>query len=109
MLRSLCLLPLLIAASAAAAPWPQVMPPPPAAQAPAPLPPPANRADAVRRIPLAELQAAVKSSQAVIVDVRSQAEYETGHIPGALHIPFLDMPQRAKELPHDRLIVTYCT
>ncbi len=54
----------------------------------------------------------IDSKQApVIVDVRSQGEYQAGHVPGALHIPFWrafttdKLEQVAKK---DQLLVLYC-
>lgn len=36
-----------------------------------------------------ELMAQIKQGKApVIVDVRSDSEYQAGHLPGAIHIPF---------------------
>ncbi len=36
------------------------------------------------------------------VDVRSGAEFRSGHIPGAVHVPFWAAPLRLKVLPADR-------
>jgi len=46
----------------------------------------------------------------VIVDVRSQSEYESGHVPGARHLPFYAMWSHHDEInakPEDPIIV-YC-
>jgi rhodanese-related sulfurtransferase len=45
-----------------------------------------------------------------IVDVRSRGEYESGHVPGALHVPFLATFTRGDEIesPRDAAIVVYC-
>ena len=44
----------------------------------------------------------------VILDVRSAEGYRAGHVPGAVHIPFEELPKRMKELPKDKDIITYC-
>jgi rhodanese-related sulfurtransferase len=46
----------------------------------------------------------------LILDVRSGAEFYTGHIPGSIHIPFWAVPWRAGELRvgADHPIVVYC-
>ena len=46
----------------------------------------------------------------VILDVREQYEYDEGHIPGAVLIPYGEIADRAeKELPDkDQLILVYC-
>lgn len=45
---------------------------------------------------------------AVIVDVRSGAEWDAGHISGARHIPMEELADRVDELPTDRPIVLQC-
>jgi rhodanese-related sulfurtransferase len=40
-----------------------------------------------------------------VLDVREQAEWDHGHIEGALHVPMMDVPQRLHELPHGRTVV----
>jgi rhodanese-related sulfurtransferase len=42
------------------------------------------------------------------LDVRSAAEFNSGHIPGATHIPVDELRERLSELPHDKLIAAYC-
>lgn len=44
----------------------------------------------------------------LVIDVRGKADYARGHLRGALHIPLAKLAERAKRLPHDRPIVTYC-
>lgn len=46
----------------------------------------------------------------LILDVRSTREYESGHVPGALHIHYQDLPDRLDELraQHPDSIVVYC-
>lgn len=60
------------------------------------------------RISGTEAQALV-SSGARLVDVRTPAEYQTKHLPGALNVPLQQLDERLKELePKDRDIVLYC-
>ncbi len=44
----------------------------------------------------------------VILDVRGGEEYAAEHIPGSLHIPYGELPERCDELPRDRPIATIC-
>ena len=46
----------------------------------------------------------------IIIDAREQDEYDEGHIPGAILIPYGEIVDRAeKELPDkDQLILVYC-
>lgn len=44
-----------------------------------------------------------------VVDVRTPAEFEAGHVPGAVNVPYDQVPARAAELgPADRPLVLYC-
>jgi peroxiredoxin family protein/rhodanese-related sulfurtransferase/TusA-related sulfurtransferase len=44
----------------------------------------------------------------LILDVRTPAEHEAGHIPNSRLIPVDDLRERLGELPKDREILTYC-
>lgn len=46
----------------------------------------------------------------IIIDARTQSEYDDGHIPGAILIPEYEIKERAKnELPDkNQLILVYC-
>ena len=43
-----------------------------------------------------------------VLDVRGDAEWEEGHVPGSIHIPFAELGERLGELPRDRPIATIC-
>jgi hypothetical protein len=64
--------------------------------------------DGVRRITIDETLASLKTEEAVVVDVRTKAEYDRGHIKGSLSIPRSEIGKRLTELPKDKLIVFYC-
>ena len=70
---------------------------------------PATYADGARRITIIELQDLIKKHEAFIVDVRNDASYNAGHIPGAKLIPAGEILNHVDELPKDKLIVTYCS
>lgn len=44
----------------------------------------------------------------ILLDVRSQAERESGFIEGSLHIPLDELRDRLAELPKDKTVVAYC-
>ena len=56
----------------------------------------------------ARAAAARAAEGAVLLDVRETSEWNAGHAPGAIHIPYQELRERAHELPLDRPIVTYC-
>ena len=66
-------------------------------------------ADGARRVTIAELETMMKDGTAFLVDVRSEDAYNAGHIPGSKLIPSGEILNHLKELPHDKLIVTYCS
>lgn len=55
-----------------------------------------------------ELLRRLRAGDAVVLDVRPEAEYAGGHLPGALHIPLEELEHRLSELPRDREVVAYC-
>ena len=44
----------------------------------------------------------------VVLDVRSADAFRQGHLPGAVTIPFEELPSRMKELPRHKAIISYC-
>jgi 3-mercaptopyruvate sulfurtransferase SseA len=73
------------------------------------LDPPTTYADGARRITIAELEALMKNNEAFVVDVRNQAAFDLGHIPGSKLIPSGEILNHVNELPRDKMIVTYCS
>ena len=49
-----------------------------------------------------------RSKDKLLLDARSEAEWRTGHIEGALCIALGDLPHNVQRLPKDRTIVTVC-
>ncbi|CAN5139861.1 MBL fold hydrolase [soil metagenome] len=68
--------------------------------------------EGVRLACIEQLHAGAASERAelgdVFLDVRELAEWNRGHVPGAVHIPYADLQARLDELPRDRPVVTYC-
>jgi len=63
----------------------------------------------VPRISLEELKEKLDAgADLVVVDVRSKEEFDQGHIPGAVSIPYSEIEARYRELPRDKEIITYC-
>lgn len=60
---------------------------------------------------VAELERALEAGEApLVVDTRSRAEYEAGHVPGAVHLPFWRAGARHAELDADpgTHLLLYC-
>jgi phage shock protein E len=45
---------------------------------------------------------------AIILDVRSKAEFESGHVEGSINIPVDKLSDHVTELPKDKPIITCC-
>jgi len=69
-------------------------------------PPPAENA---RRITPAELKEQMAKNDVVIIDVRGESAYKTGHVKGSRLIPSSEILSHLDELPKNKLIVTYCS
>jgi rhodanese-related sulfurtransferase/DNA-binding HxlR family transcriptional regulator len=50
----------------------------------------------------------IKSGEFLVLDVRPEQEYRSGHLPGAVSVPVAALPDRLPSLPRDRRIVAYC-
>ena len=50
----------------------------------------------------------LERGRAVALDVREQAEWAAGRMPGAIHLPMRRLAERAAELPRDRPIIVVC-
>ena len=58
-----------------------------------------------------DLHASIRAGTApTIVDVRTAAEYDSGHVPGAVHVPFYAVWSRGTALPPAKTdtLVVYC-
>jgi 3-mercaptopyruvate sulfurtransferase SseA len=69
----------------------------------------ATYADGARRVTTVELHELIKKNEAFVVDVRNDASFKAGHIPGAKLIPATEILNHIDELPKNKLIVTYCS
>jgi rhodanese-related sulfurtransferase len=49
-----------------------------------------------------------ETGDGIIVDVRSAAEYEKWHIPGAIHLPLGELRRRHTEIPGSQPVFLYC-
>jgi phage shock protein E len=70
-----------------------------------------SRGNAEPTISQADLADRIVSHHApLILDVRTVSEFESGHVPGAINIPYTELRRRIGELgaSSDREIVVYC-
>jgi len=74
-------------------------------QSPSPSPP----ADNARRTTAADAYKLYEKGNVLIIDTRTEAAYKESHIKGAILVPVSDVAAKVKDLPRDKMIVTYCT
>lgn len=49
-----------------------------------------------------------QAKEAILIDVRTPAEYRDGHIPGVVNIPLAEIEKRLGEIPKDKKVVLIC-
>ena len=64
--------------------------------------------EGIEQVSAAELADRVALGQVVVLDVRPQAEYAAGHIPGAVSAPIETLPSELPPLPRRAEVVAYC-
>jgi rhodanese-related sulfurtransferase/predicted transcriptional regulator len=55
-----------------------------------------------------ELRARMRAGDIVVIDVRPDAEFQAGHIRGALSVPTSRLKARLADIPSDTDVVAYC-
>lgn len=63
-------------------------------------------------VSLAEMKRIYDAGTAYIIDARDPAEYDEGHIPGAINVPYDRLPEYldmlSSEVPMDGEVIIYC-
>jgi len=73
---------------------------------------PITTARDVPRITQADFRVKLNAKQVLVVDVRDEVAFKSGHIPGAIHVPAKEAAARTsaiRRLAGTRLVVTYCS
>jgi len=63
--------------------------------------------DSIREVSVTEARDLVRSN-AILLDVREEHEWNAGHAPEALHIPMSGLAERVDELPTEHTIICVC-
>lgn len=61
----------------------------------------------VQEVSTSDLEAALAAG-AVVVDVRETDEYESGHVPGAVHVALGTVPDRVDAFRSDQTVYVIC-
>ena len=62
----------------------------------------------IKTIDMARFEEQRALGRAHVLDVRSAAEFEAGHVPGALHVPHTRIAVNVDTLPTDKPLLVYC-
>jgi thiosulfate/3-mercaptopyruvate sulfurtransferase len=63
----------------------------------------------VEEIPPEEVKARIDADEDTqIIDIRSPAEFQRGHIPGAVNIPMAELPRRVEDVEWGDDVVVAC-
>jgi phage shock protein E len=81
-----------------------------ATSAPAPAAKPAAAASVMQPMSQEDLleHQAKHPEHLFVLDVRSPEEFATGHVPGAVNVPYDQIAARISEVPKDKDVVLYC-
>jgi len=61
-----------------------------------------------KRQPKADFKALLQQG-AQLIDVRTQQEYEHGHLQGSINVPLQQLASSLKRIRKDKPIITYCS
>lgn len=64
--------------------------------------------DQMEPISRAELIRRKRAGAVTVIDVRPEAEFAAGHVPGAVNVPLKELERRLADLPRGQEIVAYC-
>ena len=64
--------------------------------------------ESARRISREDAMKMVAQHKAVYIDVRPKEQYDIAHIKDAISIPLGELPNRWKDLPVGKFLITYC-
>jgi rhodanese-related sulfurtransferase len=60
------------------------------------------------QISIQELRQGMSRNEIVLIDARPEAEFQAGHLPGAVSMPVDVLINRMEELPEGKTLVAYC-
>jgi hydroxyacylglutathione hydrolase len=68
----------------------------------------AGASDPAVDVSVGEALLLLQNKEAILIDVRTPAEYRDGHIPGVANIPLDELEKRIGEVPKDKKVVLIC-
>jgi hydroxyacylglutathione hydrolase len=67
-----------------------------------------RQVEQVRRVTAAEVSTRVLAGEVTVIDVRNAPEWDEGHLPGAIHVPYGLLASRLAAVPRAKPIVLQC-
>jgi rhodanese-related sulfurtransferase/DNA-binding transcriptional ArsR family regulator len=67
-----------------------------------------NVIDDLEPIPREELLERIKEGTVIVLDVRPEKEYSSGHVPGAVNVPLSELEEYLKKMDTTKEVVAYC-
>ena len=64
--------------------------------------------ETIAQISARDLAQRLSANGLVVIDVRSDAEWQDGHLPSAIHIPLGQLADRVAEVPADKALILQC-
>ena len=64
--------------------------------------------DSMEPLASKELFERIKEGSVIVLDVRPVEEYRSGHLPGAINIPLMDLEDKLDKLPPGQEVIAYC-
>ena len=61
-----------------------------------------------RNIPIRNIISEAMNTGGIIIDVRTKAEFDSGHIPLALNVPLDTIKSKNYRLPKSKTLLVYC-
>jgi rhodanese-related sulfurtransferase len=62
----------------------------------------------IEEVTPAELKSMLENDDVQVVDIRNETAYRAGHVPGALNLPFPELPARVEDVDFAETVVVAC-
>ena len=69
---------------------------------------PGRELQSVAQVGADDVETALKSNTATVLDVRGTAEYQDGHLPGAMSVPLGYISREIDRIPSDKPLIVHC-
>lgn len=64
--------------------------------------------DQFKKISMDEFRRQIAADEILVIDVRPEEEYRTGHLPGTISMPIDSILENIDSIPKEKMVVAYC-